>query len=293
MASAALEKRRNRGSNVPMEYREYEPPPALRRHVQCAWRLCDDAPSAVVRTIYPDGRCELVAHFAQPPRAFHAHGGWQPQARELFVAQQRGPVRLVAEDKLDCVGLRLRPAASATVANDPARWRDSVVDLAELDAAFAANFASAAGRFRAERADAAFWSLIEPRLLEYEIDARIEAAVDQLESDDGRGRIEALAELAGMSLRSFQTRFLACVGLSAKEFARLLRLQAAIRALDAGDEALSQLALDAGFSDQAHATRELTRLTGVTPSRLRAALRRDRGGDDAVRLAAAFVRGRA
>ena len=276
-----------------MEYREYEPPPRLWRHVQCAWRLCDDTPSSTVRTIYLDGRCELVAHFAQPPRALHAHSGWQPQARQLFVAQQRGPVRLVAEGRLDCVGVRLRPAASAAVVEEPARWRDRVVDLAELDSELAARLASAAERFRTDPADAIFWSLIESRVLSCDIDERIEAAVDRLESDDGRARIESTAKLVGMSLRSFQTRFLACVGLSAKEFARLLRLQATIRALDAGEDALSQLALDAGFSDQAHATRELTRLTGVTPSRLRAALRSDRGGDDAIRLAAAFVRGRA
>jgi AraC-like DNA-binding protein len=96
-----------------------------------------------------------------------------------------------------------------------------------------------------------------------------------------------------MGLRSFQTRFLECVGLGAKEYARLLRLQATIRALDGDDSPLSQLAFDAGFADQAHATRELARLTGLTPARLRAALRRDREGDDTIRLAAAFVRGRA
>ena len=276
-----------------MEYREYEPPPALRRHVQCAWRLYDDAPSSAIRTIYPDGRCELVAHFAQPPRALHAPGGWQLQARKLFVAQQRGPVRLVAEGRLDCVGVRLRPAASAVVVEEPVQWRDRVADLAELDGEFATHFAAAGARFRADPADAAFWSLIGSRVLTCDIDERIETAVDRLESNDGRGRIESTARLVGMSLRGFQTRFLACVGLSAKEFARLLRLQATIKALDTGDDTLSQLALDAGFSDQAHATRELTRLTGVTPSRLRAALRNDRGGDDAIRLAAAFVRGRA
>jgi AraC-like DNA-binding protein len=276
-----------------MEYREYEPPPGLERHVQCAWRLCDDTQSSGVRTIYPDGRCELVAHFAQPPHALHAHGRWQPQAQQLFVAQQRGPVRLVADGRLDCVGLRLRPAASAAIVPGPVRWRDRVIDLAELDATFARRFASVAEQFRADAADSAFWALIESRMLPYEIDERIEAAVDRLESEDGGIRIDAIAKVAGLGLRSFQTRFLASVGLSAKEFARLLRLQATIRALDAGDDAISQLALDAGFSDQAHATRELTRLTGLAPSRLRAALRGDRGSDDTIRLAAAFVRGRA
>ncbi len=91
-------------------------------------------------------------------------------------------------------------------------------------------------------------------------------------------------------MRGFQARFRAEVGLTPKEFARLMRLQATLRALDL-TPSLSALAADAGFSDQAHATRELQRSTGLTPASLRANLRRDRDGDAAVRLAAAFVRG--
>jgi len=49
--------------------------------------------------------------------------------------------------------------------------------------------------------------------------------------------------------------------------------------------------VESSFADQAHATRELRRVTGHTPARLRAALRQDRDGDATVRLAAAFVRG--
>ena len=42
-----------------------------------------------------------------------------------------------------------------------------------------------------------------------------------------------------------------------------------------------------------HPMRLVTRRTGLTPARLRTALRSDRDGDDTIRLAAAFVRGRA
>jgi transcriptional regulator GlxA family with amidase domain len=72
-----------------------------------------------------------------------------------------------------------------------------------------------------------------------------------------------------------------------------MRLRATLRALEDGDDALAEVAADRGFADQAHATRELRRITGLAPARLRAALRKDRGGDAAIRLAAAFLRGHA
>lgn len=276
----------------PMDYREHPVPAALRRHVRCVWRLRDSAHPGAVRTIYPDGCCELIAHLGDPPHAFDARTGWRPQARQLFAAQQRTAVRLRASAAVDCVGVRLQPAASAAVVDAPGNWRDRIADLAEIDAGFAARFA-AATRSHVDANDAALWTLLEERLLRYAPDARIEAAIAELDATGGRARIEATATFVGMGLRSFQKRFLECVGLGAKEYARLLRLQATIRALDGDDSPLSQLAVDAGFADQAHATRELARLTGLTPARLRAALRNDREGDDTIRLAAAFVRGRA
>jgi AraC-like DNA-binding protein len=54
---------------------------------------------------------------------------------------------------------------------------------------------------------------------------------------------------------------------------------------------MAELAIDSGFADQAHATREVRRVTGTTPARLRDALRQDRDGVSSVRMAAAFVRG--
>ena len=62
-------------------------------------------------------------------------------------------------------------------------------------------------------------------------------------------------------------------------------------ALDADQASIAEIAADSGFADQAHVTRELQRVIGLTPAKLRAELRRDRDGDVAVRLAAAFVRG--
>ena len=275
-----------------MELLEFDPPHALRRHVQCVWRLRDPSPSTEPQTIYPDGRCELIAHLGEPMRIRTFDGGWLQQAHCIFAGQHHAAIRLAAVGEVDCVGVRLQPAASAAVAGARlVECAERTVDLAQIDAGFASRFHTACREFSRDPQARSFWQCLESRLLLHAIDERMEAAVAHLESQHGQGRIDATAAAAAMSLRSFQIRFLACVGLSAKAFARVLRLQATIRAIDRGVESLAQLAADSGFADQAHATREVQQLTGLTPARLRAALRSARDDDGTVQLAAAFVRG--
>jgi AraC-like DNA-binding protein len=274
-----------------MDYREYPPPAALAGHVECLWRLRQRSPAGTPQTIYPDGRCELIVHLAAPPRCWDAGSGWHRQARTLFAAQRVVAVRLDATGPLDCIGVRLRPAVSNVLLRGAgARHREQVVDLAALDAKFSRALSRAARQFARGSAQA-LWRLLATRCGDVPLDARVAAAVDRLERDAGRPRIESLARAAALSMRGFQVRFRAAVGLTPKEFARLTRLQATLRALDGSEARLSELASDGGFADQAHATRELRRVTGHTPARLRTELRRDRDGDAAVRLAAAFVRG--
>lgn len=273
-----------------MEYREWPAPRELARHVQCVWRLVDAAPESKVQTIYPDGRCELIVHLTTPPRNRDAMG-WHAQAPNLFAAQRVGAVQLQPLGPIDCVGVRLQPAASALIAGKQLpRLRDEIVDLASLDVAFARVLRAAVCEFSTGD-EAALWALLARRSAEFRIDDRIAATVSRIEASCGNARIDSLPRTVALSMRGFQTRFRAVVGLTPKEFARVLRLQATLRMLDRHDASIAALAADAGFADQAHATREVQRVTGLTPARLRAELRRDRDGEVAVRLAAAFVRG--
>jgi AraC-like DNA-binding protein len=273
-----------------MDYREWPAPADLQRHVQCVWRLSDVAPAPGVQTIYPDGRCELIVHFGKPPHC-RDETGWHEQAPNLFAAQRATAVQLRSSGVVDCLGVRLQPAASALIAGRSLpQHGDRIVDLEGLDATFSRMLRRTARRFAAGDA-APLWHLLETRCRDSAIDTRIEATVLHIESRGGQVRIDSLPRAAGLSVRGFQTRFRSVVGLTPKEFVRIVRLQATLRALDADDASLAELATDAGFSDQAHATREVQRITGLTPARLRTELRRARNGDVAVRLAAAFVRG--
>ena len=275
-----------------MDYREYPPPPDLQRHVRCLWVLRDDAPDGEVQVIYPDGCCELLAELGVPLRFHSADGQVRADQPFCFAAQQRGPVRLQAAGAVFCIGVRLTPASSALVAG--ARLpglRDQAPDLFTLDPAFAARFAGAARGYVAAQSPQPLWRLLRERAARFVPDTLIVRAVALLDAADGDLRIAELAQRLGVSLRTLQPRFLAAVGMTPKEYARVRRLQALLRTLDAEDADIAAAAARHGYSDQAHATRELVGWTGATPARLMRALRGNREGDDALRLAAAFVRG--
>jgi len=275
-----------------MDYIELPPPPDLCRHVRCLWVLRDDAPDAQVQVIYPDGCCELLAELGVPLRFHGADGQVRSDQPFCFAAQQRGPVRLQAAGPVFCIGVRLKPASSALVAG--ARLpglRDHAPDLYTLDPAFAARFADAARAHVATQSPEPLWRLLREQGAGFASDALIERAVALLDAADGDLRIAELARRLGIGLRTLQPRFLAAVGMTPKEYARVRRLQALLRTLDAEDADIADAAARHGYSDQAHATHDLVSWTGVTPARLMRALRGNREGEDALRLAATFVRG--
>ena len=275
-----------------MDYQERPPPPELARHVQCLWHLRDPEPTGDPQTIYPDGRCELIVHLGEPMRRYTLAQGWRTQRPHLFAAQHRTAIRLLATSAVDCVGVRLTAAASSALAGPRLpSLADDIVELESLDSAFATAFASTARDFSNSGDPNALWELLTVRFRTMRLDSLIEAGVAALDASDGRTTVQALARQLGMGVRSFQTRFLSSVGLPPKEYARVRRLQATIRQLDATPASLADVAVKVGFADQAHATRELRNLTGLTPARLRRALVAAREGDATLRMAAAFVRG--
>lgn len=79
-----------------------------------------------------------------------------------------------------------------------------------------------------------------------------------------RARVSAVAAELGVSARQLQRRVSDAVGYGPKTLARVLRFRR-LQALPPAP--LAELALDAGYADQAHMTAEVTRLAGTSPVR--------------------------
>lgn len=93
-------------------------------------------------------------------------------------------------------------------------------------------------------------------------DALVAAALERL-CDPGAS-IRAVATRLGLSVDAFEKRFRRAVGCSPKQFASLARLRTAIDRYRPG-ASLTELALDAGYYDQAHFNRALRAATGKAP----------------------------
>ena len=81
--------------------------------------------------------------------------------------------------------------------------------------------------------------------------------------------VSTLSSIAGLSRSHFARSFRKAVGRTPREQIVRMRIEHAMELMAATDLPLSDIALAAGFADQAHFSNNFRRTIGVTPSRWR------------------------
>jgi len=248
-----------------MHYAETRPAPALERYVECYWSLEAEAGEASRETVMPDGCVEVVANFGRP--FLRCDGGSKEEQRELIAAGQiRCALELEPTGRVELFGIRFQPAGAGMFLDVPmAELSGAIPALEDLAPSLARSLGATLGeRFglsaRARAADALLLArLQEPRALM----ALAEAATTRLVAAHGRRTIDRLADDLGVGTRRLERSFRRYVGLTPKQLSGILRFQRVFQLLEARvPPALSELALDCGYYDQAHFAREFRRFAG-------------------------------
>jgi AraC-like DNA-binding protein len=107
--------------------------------------------------------------------------------------------------------------------------------------------------------------IVRERVLGAPLDPLARAAALRLARPGAR--VAELGPKLGLSERQLRRRFADAVGYGPKTLARVLRFQRFL-ALASARDGLAGLAIDAGYADQAHLTRECRRLAGRTPAEI-------------------------
>jgi AraC-like DNA-binding protein len=224
-------------------YRELAPPRELRDVVACLWVRVHGTGDDV--RVVPDACSDVV---------------WQQGEGTTVVGPDTSAKLVAGAPGAVLIGMRFHPGAGGGALGVPLdALRDLRVDAAEIDRAF-----DFAGDLAPADVIAGFLAAVAGR----EPDQLVAEAARRLTAED----VRTVARELFISDRQLRRRFQTAVGYGPKTLARVLRFRRFVDAIDDGRADLAALAFDIGYADQAHLTREATRLAGIPP----AALVRDR-----------------
>jgi AraC-like DNA-binding protein len=236
------------------DVRERRPAPALARHVTCVWiQTVSSQSTAFTHRKAPTGSVELVCAVGSMPR---------------IVGPQTGPVEETLAPGTTIVGVRLRPEAAASVLGLPTTnlvdlaldadelWGDRGDALQEL----------VAGAGSAQEAAAQLQRTVSERLAASP-DPVVAEGVRRLTYGQRAG-VASMASSLFISERQLRRRFEAATGLTPTTLHRILRFQRFLALAWTSrrpSSDIGRLAVEAGYTDQAHLHREAARLEGRSP----------------------------
>ena len=233
-------------------YRELPAPTGTGAAVVCRWiRVTPPGSDWSTTEVLPDGCTDLI---------------WQQGRGAFFAGPDTGPAPAVTPPGTVLVGVRFKPGAGGPALGIPlAEVRDQRIDVAELAPWLARK--------------------LPAELNPEEIFRRITHISGQLTSEAppdpvvrhvtallvvGQVGVAELARAAAISERQLLRRFDAAVGYGPKMLHRVMRFCRVVDAMYSGRGHLdiAAVASQTGYADQAHLTREVSRMAGVTPAAL-------------------------
>ena len=250
-----------------MRYRELLPDPRLRSAIKCYWFLQGDMAVPEPDRILPDGCCELIFHcgdrFTQ-----HLEGASNEQPRRLLIGPTTQAVVVSPGRAIDVIGIRFRPGGVVLLGGAPAsELRDRALDAHDAGVPVSLDLLDGLASLSGDRDRARWLDRALLRHLEFtSFDQQMLALQRCIVESGGKLRTRWLAEAAGLSMRQLQRRFQAATGLTPKLLSRLVRLQRALVVAQERHNTLASVAVSAGYSDQAHFTRDFREFAGIPPA---------------------------
>jgi methylphosphotriester-DNA--protein-cysteine methyltransferase len=254
-------------SRTTLQYREVRPSAALRPYVECLWMVWDPKPRTerALEHIVPDASPEIIVHLAEP-FARRVGTRWIRQPRAFLAGTLSRPWVLRPGRRVRTLGMRFRPGAlTALFPCDMRLATDREVALPAIagSAASRACLAALQRTTTRERCFRSAESWLASRLPAQPRTGLTHDAVSMILAARGQQRIAAIAAALMVHPRRLERAFGRDLGIRPKLFARIVRLNVALAALDGRDrERAVDLALDAGYFDQAHMARDFRIVAG-------------------------------
>lgn len=247
-------------------HQEFEAPEELRDTIKCFWyeqRQFDEAESTF--EVMPDGYAEIIFHFGSPCSVYR-HGVLQHLPSPFMMGLLDQPVTFHTQGLLEIIGIRCFPWTVFDLLGLPS-GRDGLRTFEHPVAHLQPILSESIRAGRVEDAVAA--------ARQYFLEMRAGIATSSLlfkagvamQKAAGTLPVRAVAAAAHATVRTLERKFKQSSGYSVKDVSGLMRFeQVRNRLWTFPDSNLAGLALELGYADQAHLSREFKRYSGTTPA---------------------------
>jgi AraC-like DNA-binding protein len=227
----------------------------------------------------PDGNTEIIIDLTEHPQSIHDNETLQEiqicryawvsgvRTQPITIPSGRGSRMLVVAFKKG----RAFPFY-------PFPLSDLTDTVVEADLVFGRRFSELREQLLATKSIGRMFQLLEDFLLRQAGDSLradsaarcVEYAVSSIIHKPTLRRLQQLSEEIGYSQKHFIALFKQQVGISPKQYLKIMRFQKVIRAVEQNESiSWSDIALESGYYDQAHFIHDFKRFSGFTPNEYR------------------------
>ncbi len=253
-----------------MAYREYQVVPALQPFVKVIWSMESDPgdSSNFSMRILPDTCVEMVIHYRQPLLTTFANGSLHEQPKSFVVSQMKSFIEIAPTGPIGFMSIRFTAKGAYHFFGIPMKeLADRVVSLENVWGKLSEEIESRIGETPVgdERSDIIQHYLLLALRKNGCIDKAVEYSLTELYNSNGQISIEQLASKIGLSNRQLVRRFDQRVGMSPKEFSKIVRFIHATNQLKSNEQPINDIAFSCGYYDHAHFFHDFRKFSGLTP----------------------------
>ena len=253
-----------------MEYKVYEAPKELQPFVKCFWSLkASTSLVAEKQRIVPDGCMEMIFHCGDLYEQFLDDGKTIIQPRSFVFGQITRPLEIAPTGVSDIIAARFHPDGFFPFNSKPLPEMEN--KAISLNSLFNKEGLQLEEQVIAASATGKRIKIVEAFLLNKlkspEVTDRIaKQSVEMLLKLNGQLSVDDLAVQLKINRRQLERKFSSTIGLSPKQLAKVIRLQATLKMLEKKQfTSLTSLAYENGYFDQAHFIKDFKEFTGMSP----------------------------
>jgi len=253
-----------------MDYQTFKPSQELSTFVKCYWTLespQEDGPTR--QRIVPDGCMELIFHHGDLYRQYLNESESIIQPRCFVFGQLSRPLEIQPTGATGIFAVRFHPHGFIPFATLPLKeMTDTAVPLNVI---FGQSGTDISEQILKAPSTTQRIEIVETFLMDMlndttTINRVISSTVETVISANGQLTIAELSRKVDVNRRQLERKFASTVGLSPKQLAKTIRLQAALKILlNKKYTSLTDLAYEGEFYDQAHFIKDFKEFTGLTP----------------------------